>query len=138
MRLIILSTFIFLAAQILQGQYTSVTFTDTSGQIKSITTPSVLFKTTEFIYFKQADVIYEIPTAKITNLQGKVTELPSTTYEQDMYEFTRKGKAAMGLYITGSIFSLIGTGLISFTDNSTTPGVITLLVGGVISFSGFV
>ncbi len=138
MRVIILFTFILLAAQILQAQYTTIIYTDTANQNTSIATSGVLFKTPEYIYFKQAAQVYKIHIAKTIDISGgNVTELPSTTYEQDMYEFTRKGKAAIGLYITGSIFSLIGAALILSTDNSTIPGVITL-VGGVISFSGVV
>ena len=61
-----------------------------------------LYQDSNFVYFQKDDSYFKISQDKVLKTVG-IDFIPTTTYYQDMYRFTKKGHNALTLYLLGSL-----------------------------------
>jgi len=67
-----------------------------------------LYQDSNYVYFQKDNSYFKISQDKVLNTVG-IDFIPTTTYYQDMYSFTKKGKNALTLYLLGSLTMSVGT-----------------------------
>ncbi len=61
-----------------------------------------LYQDSNFVYFQKDDNYFKISQDKVLKTVS-IDFIPTTTYYQDMYKFTKKGQTALTLYLLGSL-----------------------------------
>lgn len=95
-----------------------------------------LFQDSNYVYFQTDSGCYKLSQSKVVRSIG-IKTIPTTTYYEDMLEFTKKGNTAMAMYAFGSLSSGLGVVLISTLENPNI-GLGVASLGGVFSLIGVI
>ena len=95
-----------------------------------------MYQDSNFVYFQKDNNYFKISQSKVISSTG-IKVIPTSTYYEDMFHFTKQGLNAVTLSIIG-ILTTTGGSLIAIKTESINLGIGFIAVGTVISFAGLI